>query len=255
MSYLTYIGAGALGLFFSFVGIVFALVSGPQFAYLIGGLLLVAHAGSIFYVVKKAQIGKGPQAAIVLVLPLFAVLVLGQIALLGGSAISWLMPDSEAFNLACKKAGAQYHKMPSQAVHSIAYDWTGNVAPPALNSYPHPPGIEFTERKRSDLEGRPESGPDGPYIRFPKAGPYYAINEFTADVLVKTNVDPEEELRKAPVNRGPVTYDVLVTDRRTSEQLATLRYAIDAKSGRICGLPEGNKKDLSSFVLKSIGVH
>jgi hypothetical protein len=62
--------AAAIGLLLSSMGIVFALLGGLQFAYLIGGLLVAAHIGSFLYVRREAIQGKGRQAAIVLVLPL-----------------------------------------------------------------------------------------------------------------------------------------------------------------------------------------
>jgi len=70
MNIVIYIVAAAIGLLLSSMGIVFALIGGLQFAYLIGGLLVAAHIGSVFYVRMKAMEGKGRQAAIVLALPL-----------------------------------------------------------------------------------------------------------------------------------------------------------------------------------------
>ncbi len=268
MAYLAYIVAGVVGLMFSGLGFVFALLGGPQLAFLIGGLLLVAHAGAIFYVVRKARAGKGPWVAIVLVLPIFVVMGLVQLFVLGGFIITLLKPDSQAFTLECKTAGAQYYKLPTSAVHSIAYDWTSKNAPRYNNftvkfgtrvdlgysDLPYPPSIEFVERRRSNLEGTPLKGPDGPYVRRPKVGAYYAITDLTADVLVMYRVGHEEELEKAAEDQGLVTYEVTVTDRRTSERLASLRYAIDAKNMRGCGLTDDKTMNERSFVLRSIGL-
>ena len=269
MAYLAYIAAGVVGLLFSSVGIVFAMLGGLQFAFLIGGLLLLGHAGAIFFVVRMARVGKGPQAAIVLILPIFVVVGLALLFGIGGVIFTLLKPDSQAFALACKSAGAQYYKLPTSAVHSIAYYWTSKNAPPynkfsvmlgsrvslGYSDEPYPPSIEFVERRRSNLEGRPLNGPAGSYVRHPRTGAFYTITDLTADVLVMYDVDPEEELDKASADQGLITYEVTVTDRRTSEKLSTLRYAIDAKNMRGCGLTDDNTMNERSFVLRSIGVH
>jgi glucose dehydrogenase len=85
-----YIVAAAIGLLLSCVGIVFALLGGGQFAYVIGGLLVVAHIASFLYVRRKAIQGQGHPTAIVLVLPMPLVMGLLYIFEVGKYAISVL---------------------------------------------------------------------------------------------------------------------------------------------------------------------
>ena len=105
------------------------------------------------------------------------------------------------------------------------------------------------------MDGRPPDGPDGRYVLQPRTGGLYPITDLTADVLVLYRVDPEEELEKAAEAQGLVTYEVTVTDRRTSEKLAALRYVIDAKNMRGCGLTDDGTMSERFFILRSIGVH
>lgn len=269
MKYLAYIVATLIGLMFSYMGFIFAMLAGPQSAYLVGALLLVAYAGVIFFLVRKDRDGKGLQFAFVLALPMLLVTVVLQIFALGSYGISLLMPDSEPFIAECKATGVKFEKLPSSPVRSIAYDWDGKYHPPfnrfevtygtritslGRSDFPHPKSIEFVERKRSNLEGRPAQGPDGPYIRFPQSGAYYGIPALTADVLVHYRMTPESELRKAETNQGVVEYEVTVIDRRTEERLASLRYVIDAKQRRGCGLTGTNEMSERAFVLKAIGL-
>ncbi len=267
MTIFAYAAAAVLGLMFSYVGLVFAMVGGREAAYIMGALLLLAYAGVILYVVRKARAGKHSPFA--LVLPMFLVAVVLQAFLVGKYAFSFLVPDSGPFISECKTTGATFTKLPASPVRSIAYDWNTRYSPPfsqfkvrfgtritslGRSDLPYPKSIEFTERKRSNLEGRPAQGPDGPYIRFPRAGAYYGIPALTADVLVYSRVGPEEELQKAESEQGIVRYEVTVTDRRTGDKLASLRYIIDAKQRRGCGLTGENTMSERSFVLKATGL-
>jgi hypothetical protein len=267
-----YIVAAAMGLYLSLIGLVFALLHGLLFTFIIGASLLTAHIAAFLYVRKKAMEGKGRLAALALVLPMIVVAGGALVITWGIEAVSFLVtfvkPDSAAFRSECRTAGAQFYKLPTSPVHSIAYDWTSKKPPPynefsvmvgtrvspGYSEKPYPPSIEFVEGRRSKWEGRPLNGPDGQYFRRPKVGARYAITDLTADVLVMYRVGPEEELEKAEEDQGLVTYEVTVTDRRTSERLASLRYAIDAKNMRGCGLTDDNTMNVRSFVLKSIGV-
>lgn len=269
MTFLAYAAAAVLGLLFSYLGIVFAMVGGIQSAYIIGALLVLAYGGVIFYVVKKAKVGKGPQSAFALALPMFLVTGALQLFQLGKYGLSLVSPDSETFLSECKGTGAEYIRRPAMPVRSIAYNWDTKHSPPfnrfevkfgtrvtslGHSDFPHPSSIEFVERKRSNLEGRPVQGPDGPYIRFPKTGSYYSITALTADVLVHYQLSPEEELKKAAVDQGIVRYEITVTDRRTEEKLASLFYILDAKQRRGCGLTGENTMNERAFVLKAIGL-
>lgn len=269
MKYVAYIVATLIGLMFSYMGFVFAILGGAQFAYLVCALLLLAYAGVIIFLIRKDRAGNGLRFAFVLALPMILVTVVLQFFALGKHGLSLLMPDSEPFIAECKATGVKFDKLPSFPVHSIAYDWDGKYHPPfnrfevkygtritslGRSDFPHPKSIEFIERKRSSLEGRPIQGPDGPYIRFPQSGAYYSIPALTADVLVHYRVTPEEELRKAATNQGVVVYEVTVIDRRSEERLASLRYMIDAKQRRGCGLTGPNEMSERMFVLRAIGL-
>ena len=76
----------------------------------------------------------------------------------------------------------------------------------------------------------------------------------TADVLVHYEILPEEELRKAENDQGIVSYEVTVTDRRTQEKLAILKYVLDVKKMRGCGLTGEKTMSVRSFVGKVIGL-
>ncbi len=269
MKYIAYIVSTLVGVMLSYMGFIFAMLGGPKFAYLVGALLFVTYAGVIFVLVKKDSAGKGLQFAFVLALPMPILTVVLQIFSLGNYGLSLLMPDSEPLIAECKGTGVKFEKLPSAPVRSIAYDWDGKYHPPfnrfevkygtritslGRSDIPHPKSIEFIERKRSNLEGRPSEGPDGPYIRFPQSGAYYSIPALTADVLVHYRITPESELEKAETNQGIVAYEVTVTDRRTEVRLASLRYMIDAKQQRGCGLTGQNEMSERAFVLRAIGL-
>jgi hypothetical protein len=203
-----------------------------------------------------------------LALPVF--LVAGGLWLFefGKLGLSLAIPDSERFIAECKSAGAEYVRLPARPVRSISYDWKADQ-PPSFNqfkvrsgtrigalglSFPEPKNVEFVERRRSRLEGRPSQGAGGPYIRFPQAGPYYGVQGITADILVRYHMSPEDELRKPRTEQGMVRYEVAVIDRRTDERLATFRYVIDAKKQRGCGLTREGELSGTSFVLKATGL-
>ena len=137
-----YIVAAAIGLVLSCLSLVFALLSGPEFASLILGLLVAAHIGSCVYVRRKAMQGKGRRAAIVLVLPLPVVMSVLYVFSVGSQAISSLFErESSTFASACQTAGAKFYKSPALPVHSIAYDWQSRTAP-IYNDY----SLEFGGR-------------------------------------------------------------------------------------------------------------
>ena len=282
MNIIIYIVAAAIGLYLSLLGFVFSLLHGPLFAFIVGALLVAAHIGSFLYVRKKAMEGKGRLAALALVSPMFVVgggaLVIGW----GIQAVSFFEPDSPAFKSECRTAGAQFYKLPTSPVHSIAYDWDGYYAPRFIthfalgfgghansmgfsdgysDHFPYPSAIEFTERKRRpDSKGLPAGAP-GPYVRFPRwdgrfprQDTSYGITTLTADVLVTYHLTSTEDLEKATPQQGIVTYDLTVTDRRNGEKLASLRYVIDERKDRACGSTEGTTMNERAFVLKAVGV-
>jgi len=74
-----YIVAGAIGLYLSLLGVFFALIASPLFAFILGALLLAAHIASILYVRKKAMEGKGRLAALALVSPMNSAILTSSI--------------------------------------------------------------------------------------------------------------------------------------------------------------------------------
>ncbi len=261
MNFFAYAGYTALGFLFTFMGLVFAMTGNADTLYLTVGPLLLAYAGAVFYVIKKAKIGKGSQSAFVLALPMPLVSLIHVVFLVGSHAVSFIVPDSQAFSSECQTAGAKFFKSPTSPVHSIAYFRETKYAPPftefkvtsgtrisslSYSDPPHPVSIEFVE-----------SGPNAVgdlYFRHPHSGQRYGVNTITADVLVNYKLSPEAELRKAPTDQGIVNYKITVIDRRTNENLASLHYVIDAKKRRACGLTGENMMNERSFVLKAIGL-
>jgi len=264
MNIVIYIVAAAIGLLLSFMGIVFAVLGGPEFALLIGGVLVAAHIGSLFYVRRKAMQGKGRQAAIVLALPLPLVMSVLYIFTVGTYAISSLFERESSFTSACRTAGAKFYKPPALPVHSIAYDWAskdaptyhdyslefgGRVSPLSRPDSRLPSAITFTERKRSDWGGVPSGAPD-PYVRFPRDGFVYGIPALTADALVEYREEPI----KSDTDPDAVVHELTVTDRRNGEKLASLRYVLGGKKRSVCGLFENDVTNERTFVVKAIGV-
>lgn len=102
MNILIYVIATLAGLFLSYVGVVFAMLSGRQFAYIIGGLLAAAHIGTFVFVRRKAIQGKGREYAFVLALPIFIVLAAAQVFVLGRYVLLHAWPDSPEFTAECQ---------------------------------------------------------------------------------------------------------------------------------------------------------
>jgi hypothetical protein len=259
MSFLTYAVCAALGLLFSYMGLLYAVVAG-KWAFLINATMLVAvYAWAIFYVIRNAKIGKGTQSAYVLILPMFIVTAMQMVFMIGNYAIKLILPDSEAFSSACKTVGVQFYKAPALPVHSIAYQskhaphftslnvyWGTRISSLSYFNQPRHPSLEFTE-----------TGPNAfgsAYTRHPGAGKEYGIDALTADALVKFNMGPKEELKKALGSQGVVSYELTVIDRRTNEELASLRYVTDAINGRACGLNGEKTISESAFILRAIGL-
>ena len=90
MNIAIYVVAAAIGLLLSSMSMVFALLSGLLFAFLVGACLVAAHIGALFLARKKALEDKVLQAALVLVLPLPAVMAALYIVTICVIAISAL---------------------------------------------------------------------------------------------------------------------------------------------------------------------
>ncbi len=268
MIFLLYILCIAIGLAFSYIGIVFAMLGGGEFIYIVCILLVATYSIVIFFVINRVRANKNHLSALALITPMFLVFIMVQAYRFGGGLFLLALPDSPSFSKGCETTGPQYIKSPTSPVHSIAYDW--NKYAPNINKFhvkfssylttaeyensDYPKSIHFTERKRSNHEGNPSQGKDEPYIRLPSVGNYYGIPKLTADVLVYYKITPEEELEKAQIDQEMVKYEVVVTDQRNGELLASLNYVIDIKNGRACGLTGKNEMSVRAFVLRTIGL-
>lgn len=244
------------------MGLVFAMTGGAESLYITGGPLLFAYAGAVSYVIKKARAGEGVKSAFVLSLPMPIVSAMHVVYLIGSNAVAFAVPDSETFSSECKTAGAQFIKPPDSPVHSIAYyretkhpphftslsvSWGTHISSLSYDNPPGHPTLEFTE-----------TGPNivgAPYTHRPTTGSEYGVDALTADVLVKFNMSPEDELQKALGSQGVVNYELTVIDRRTNEKLAFLHYVTDTINRRACGLMGEKKLSESAFILKAIGLH
>lgn len=258
MSYLLYTVAG---LIMSFMGFVFAMTGGSDAATWTGEALLVVYVGVAWYVIHKASHGEGRKVAFLLALPM-PIVTAAEVAYLVADGIgSYSMPDSEEFVSACRGVGVEIVATPVSPVHSIAYVRETEYEPPfthftishgtrvASLSYSnpmHPEAIEYIESGPNAVGER--------YFRTPRMGKQIGVSALTADVLVKYKLSPREELRKAPTEQDIVRYEVTVTDRRTNAMLGSLRYVIDAKKRRACGVTGKDTMDERSFVLHAIGL-
>ena len=161
----------------------------------------------------------------------------------------FLAADSEAFTNECKATEVKYIKLPTMPVRSIAYDWDSNAEPSFLSyeiayktrisvaSYSIQPivndqRIDFIEIKPTSNFGAPLLGAGSKYLRVPKMKSFYGVDEFTADVLVKYKTSLIEQSKKG----SAIRYELTVSDRRNGNKLAYLRYVVDVKKQRACGL-------------------
>lgn len=258
MKFGTYAAPAFLGLLLSFFFMAGAMSGGREMAQLYGGLLVVAYAITIGYVVKK-----GDEAAYLLALPM--VMVLGVIFLVhfGKELVTKFWPDSQEFIAECKTTGVEYVRQPSAPVKSIFYEWNGNVMPPFAHfhvagtnitslSYTGIPvdakhGVEFIEIKTSYVN-RDSNAPT--YIRYLNPGKPQNVSNLTADVVVHYQIQPEEEVAKNYSERGMIRYEITVVDRRTGDKLAAKKYVINEKAKRACGPDISDQK----FILKSLAL-
>lgn len=175
-------------------------------------------------------------------------------------------PDSPEFKAACQSTGVTYFHEPNSPVRSIAYDWPSDAYPPQLSLFKmderrnmsykvrghpsFPAQIEFTEARCCLNVGPPANG-IGPFVRHPRAGPYYGVSELSADSLViYKNVEAPGVASESVVQR----WQVSVQDRRDGQVLAELRYAIDVRNNRACGETSPGVMDERAFVLRAVDV-
>jgi len=261
---LKYIGFAILGGFFSLWGYVGASIVGHEAGQTMALLLSLAYAGVIGFLIFK---DKPDEFAYVLVLPAFIVFGIHTIFAIISNSISIFTSDSDAFTNECKAAEMKYIKLPTMPVRSIAYDWDSKDAPSFVNyqtvygtrisglSYSSQPSIndqriEFIEIKPTSNFGAPLLGAGSKYLRVPKMESFYGVDEFTADILVAYKTSPIEQSKKD----GAIRYELTVSDRRNGDKLAYLRYVVDVKKQRACGLTGKNIINDGQFIQKAIGL-
>jgi hypothetical protein len=259
-----YIGYAILGGFLSLWGYIGAAIVGNEAGQTMALLLSLAYFGVISFLVFNE---KPEKYAYVLVLPMIMVAGLHTIYAIVGSSFSFLTTDSVAFTNECKATEVKYIKLPTKPVRSIAYDWDSKAAPTFIGyeivyktrisvaSYLSQPNvndqrIKFTEIKPTSNFGAPLLGAGSKYLRVPKEESFYGVDEFTADVLVKYKTSPIEQSKKD----GAIRYELTVSDRRNGDKLAYLRYVVDVKKQRACGLSGNGRVSDSLFIRKAIGL-
>ena len=262
-----YIGFASFGILLSVLGLVGSAVGGGQQYLVLSGLLFLTYVGVISFLVKKSEQGLGQQYAYLLTFPMLFVVVMHVIFLVVSHIFSILIPDSEAFTVECNKTEVKYIKPPTKPVRSIAYDWDSEVVPSFITytngngtrisdlRYSSQPNVynkyfDFTEIKPTSSFETPRLGAGSKYLRFPKNEIYWGVAEMTADILVKYKTSPIEQLKKD----GAIRYELTVSDRRNGDTLAYLRYVVDVKKQRACGLAGKGRVSDSQFIRKAIGL-
>ena len=245
-------------------GYVGAAIVGHEAAQTQALLLVIAYASIIFFLIS---LNKPEQFAFVLALPMFVVIGMHTIyAAFSYSILRWT-PDSEAFTAECSKAEVKYIKPPTLPVHSIAYDWDSREAPSFIgykivngtrisgfiNSgapYNNSQHFDFIETNHTQAIESKCLSASFRYLRFPKNSGCYGTGQLTADILVKYKTSQLEPSKK----EGAIRYELTVSDRRNGYKLAYLRYVVDFKKQRACGLSgEGTLND-GQFIQKAIGL-
>jgi len=255
---------GILGAIFAIVDYAGSAIVGQHAGKIESLLLVLAYVGVICFLLSKDNPEK---FAYVLILPAFIALGLNIIYVFVSYGFLTLTPDSKVFTDECSKTEVKYIKLPTKPVHSIAYDWDSEEAPSFINyqitngtrisglSYSSKPyvndqHIDFVEIKPTSNFGTPSLGAGSKYLRFPKHEIYWGVAEITADVLVKYKTSPIEQSRKD----GALRYELTVSDRRNGDKLAYLRYVVDVKKQRACGLRGAGRVSDGQFIQKAIGV-
>lgn len=168
----------------------------------------------------------------------------------------------------CSTTGVRLMAKPAGSVRSIAYDWDParyhydvfeyRLDPQGRLNYSHVDRassreveakkflhkLDFRESRQSDY-CHAQSEPRMPYAhcpiwygRPPPNAKYYAIDTFTADVLVYFDVNTADYLNNT-VNHGPIKFTIKLTDRRSGEQLGEMSYVVDRVNKRACGANVG----------------
>ena len=262
-----YIGYAILGGILSWLVWFGSLITGHETTEADVWLLFLAYLGVIFFLLYRLTQDRGHEFAFVLVLPIFMVLGLYTIIEVFNYGFLRWTPDSKAFTVECSKVEVKYIKPPTLPVHSIAYDWDTTEAPSFVDykivngtrisgfinfgaPYNNSQHFDFIETNHTQAIESKCLSASFRYLRFPKNAGCYGAGQLTADILVKYKTTPLEPSKK----EGAIRYELTVSDRRNGYKLAYLRYVVDFKKQRACGLSgEGTLND-GQFIQKAIGL-
>lgn len=177
-------------------------------------------------------------------------------------------PPSE-YTTACTDAGEHFYRFPSKPVHSIAFDVQAVVTRYKTRRYAGLDLINGYEISFSPRFGNAiqfidvrQSGKAVRYRRIwtmSSSSRKHVTDNFvtatSADVLVSYHIYPKKELAKVPIEQGPVIHELTVTDRRDGALLATMKYVVDKKDGRICGPIHNHVLSEKEFLVKALNLH
>jgi hypothetical protein len=173
------------------------------------------------------------------------------------------------FATLCRDAKVQFFKKPELPVHSVAHDWPPQIRRDLKNRYELDEsgkilGIGWNPKIRNHVDfieerytpnGRFGMGNLKPlYVRQPRQGEFYGVDNLMADVLVMHDVSIPEELDKPVSQQAQLKYTLAVSDRRTGEKLALMVYWVDMLNHRACGANLRNTIDEDVFILQAIGI-
>jgi len=222
--------------------------------------IALCSIGSLYLCIR----GKGAAGMKAAAMTLPAGYIFAILCILASVFIGRLMPNLPEFDLACKNAGVHYISSPKTAVQSIGYDWKPGTYQPYLNYFEIDKrgnirsaayygqglsaSIKFIEKRCNTY--RCENEPM-PYFRR-SDGKQEKIPELTADVLLKYDTvtikeNPDGTDRMEKVN-------IVVSDRRDGETLATLRYVHDGKRKRVCGTTSKGVMSENDFISRAINM-
>ncbi|PRC90793.1 hypothetical protein [Solimicrobium silvestre] len=228
MQKIPYIAAAVIGLLLSAYSLIFAMLSGPQFAWIIGCSLLLAHILAAIIAIKKATNNKMVFAIVTLISPVFIVFIGAMLFLYAESLENRYLPDKNFVKI-CEDSELKYFRSPKLKVSSIHLDWapmSGSI----MSKY-----IIDSDHMFEDVE-------DNLIV------PDMISDSTLSDVLVTHEISNPDELNQAIVNRGLIQYTLTVTDRRDGSKLATMKYAVDHSKKRACGNNTSNAIDLNAFI-------
>lgn len=230
------------------------------------GWLAIASSFALY----KCSKGKGAAGVVIAIttLPMgMAVIYVVSMTWAAGQVVlGWIEPTPSEITEVCKSGGPRYLASPSSPVHSIAFDWETSLQRArfsyvnkdpkrfgtfrSLENVEYPTTVHFIERKYSaGLAER--SNEHWPYMRKTTNGIWSGVDAFTADALVTYEI---EQLSEANARKKFELTEITVTDRRTGQVLASLRYPTDGHNTPLCGETSPGEMNIAEFIFKATGV-